>query len=88
MGNPWIFREALALWRGETSAPVSREERRRTAAEHFDRLLSDKGEYAAVREMRKHVGWYTKGIPGAGKLRGRVNTITDARELRSVIASL
>lgn len=88
MGNPWIFREALALWRGETSVPVSREERRRTAAEHFDRLLSDKGEYAAVREMRKHVGWYTKGIPGAGKLRGRINTITDARELRSVIASL
>ncbi|MBO4991707.1 MAG: tRNA dihydrouridine synthase DusB [Firmicutes bacterium] len=88
MGNPWIFREAIALWNGETPEPVNRQERWRTASEHFDRLLADKGEYAAVREMRKHVGWYTKGLPGSGKLRGRVNTITDARELRTVIASL
>ena len=42
----------------------------------------------AVREMRKHVGWYTKGLPGSGKLRGQVNTITEAKRLQSVIASL
>lgn len=88
MGNPWIFKEALALWRGKEPTAVSREERRQVAAKHFDRLLSDKGEYAAVREMRKHVGWYTKGIPGAGRLRGRINTITDSEELRRVILTL
>lgn len=88
MGNPWIFREAVALWEGRTPPPVSRQEKRQAAGKHFDRLVADKGEYAAVREMRKHVGWYTKGMSGAGKLRGRVNTITDAKELRSVIASL
>ena len=88
LGNPWIFREALALWRGETPEAVGREEKRRTAATHFQRLLADKGEYVAVREMRKHVGWYTKGLPGSGKLRGQVNTITEAKRLQSVIASL
>lgn len=88
MGNPWIFREAVALWEGRTPPPVSRQEKRQVAGKHFDRLVADKGEYAAVREMRKHVGWYTKGMSGAGRLRGRVNTITDAKELRSVIASL
>ncbi len=88
MGNPWIFREAVALWEGRTPPSVSRQEKRQAAGKHFDRLVADKGEYAAVREMRKHVGWYTKGMSGASKLRGRVNTITDAKELRSVIASL
>ena len=88
MGNPWIFREATALWKGEVPVPVSREERRKTATEHFNRLLADKGEYASVREMRKHVGWYTKGMPGSGRLRGQVNTITDAQQLRNVIGLL
>lgn len=88
LGNPWIFREAVALWQGRMPEPVSRQEKRRMAAMHFDRLLADKGEYAAVREMRKHVGWYTKGMPGSGKLRGAVNTITDAGQLRNLISTL
>jgi len=88
MGNPWIFREAVSLWKGETPKPVSREERRKVATEHFNRLLADKGEYSSVREMRKHVGWYTKGMPGSGRLRGQVNMITDPQQLRNVISLL
>ena len=88
MGNPWIFREAVSLWKGEMPKPVSREERRAIATEHFNRLLADKGEYSSVREMRKHVGWYTKGMPGSGRLRGQVNMITDPQQLRNVISLL
>ena len=88
MGNPWIFREAKALWKGEMVQPVTREERRRIATEHFNRILADKGEYCSVREMRKHVGWYTKGMPGSATLRGQVNNITDAQQLRNMISLL
>ena len=43
---------------------------------HFNDLLELKGEYVAVREMRKHVGWYLKGVPGAAAFRGRINQIS------------
>ena len=48
---------------------------------HFERLLELKGEYAAVREMRKHVGWYMKGVHGSAQLRREVNSVTEADKL-------
>ena len=47
-----------------------------------------KGEYVAVREMRKHVGWYLKGVPGAAAFRGRINQINSAEELRKAIQEI
>ena len=44
-----------------------------------------KGEYLAVREMRKHVSWYTAGIPGSAKLRGQVNSMETMEELERSI---
>ncbi|WP_416388041.1 hypothetical protein [Emergencia timonensis] len=51
-------------------------------------MIELKGEYAAVREMRKFVGWYLKGIPGSAALRGKINLIDDARELTTAIGEL
>ena len=82
LGNPWIFEEALALWKGE--APPSKpsiEERVRVMKEHFTDLVSVKGEYAAVREMRKHASWYTKGLRGSAAMRRRFNSIESADAL-------
>lgn len=89
LGNPWIFRDALALYRGEERpAAPSAEERIRMLMRHFDDLLAFKGEYAAVREMRKQVGWYLKGIRGSADVRRRVNSITEAAAMRSVFAEI
>lgn len=86
LGNPWIFRDATALWRGE-ELPLrpSNEEKLRMLLRHFDLITADKGERIAVREIRKHVGWYIKGIHGAAALRRQVNQISDAAEMRRVI---
>ena len=108
LGNPWIFKEANALWEamekpsgaelarlGEQRVremcaefsyfPPTREEKIETMLRHLEMSIEFKGEYAAVREMRKHVGWYTKGEHGAAALRRGVNEITDAAELRRAI---
>lgn len=83
LGNPWIFAEAKALWEGkETPKPPCPGEKRETIEKHFSDLLQLKGEYAAVREMRKHIGWYLKGMPGAAAMRREINQITDAQQLR------
>ena len=55
---------------------------------HFNDVLDLKGEYVAVREMRKHVGWYLKGVPGAAAFRGRINQINSAEELRKAIQEI
>jgi len=55
---------------------------------HFDDLQAFKGEYAAVREMRKQVGWYLKGIRGSADVRRRVNSITDASAMQIAFAEL
>jgi len=89
LGNPWIFREAVAAWRGE-EIPKKPEisEKKEMIRRHFCDILALKGEYVAVREMRKHIGWYLKGLPGSAALRGRINQINDAEELIAAIAGL
>ncbi len=85
LGNPWIFREALCLWEGrEKPEPPTKEEKKQTMLRHFEDLLQLKGEYAAVREMRKHVGWYLKGIPGAARIRNEANNTTSAEKLKEL----
>ena len=55
---------------------------------HLDDLTGWKGDYTAVREMRKICGWYIRGIPGSAAFRRRVNQITDVDELRRIIEGL
>lgn len=89
LGNPWIFREALALWEGKAAPPPpDMEEKVRLILKHFDLLLEEKGEYAAVREMRKHAGWYLKGISGSAGLRRQLNSITEADVLKEAISGM
>ena len=89
LGNPWIFREVTAAWKGEEiPSPPTAEEKKAMMIRHLDDLASFKGEYAAVREMRKHVGWYIKGLAGAAAFRGKVNQMTDIDELRTAIKNI
>ncbi len=89
LGNPWIFRELIAAWKGEAAPkPPTIEEKKQVMLRHFRDMLELKGEYAAVREMRKHIGWYLKGAPGAAAFRGSVNQITEAKALEEAIGNI
>jgi len=86
MGNPWIFREAIALWsKGERIPPPSFQEKTDMIKRHLKDLISEKGEYAGVREMRKHIAWYLKGVPHSAEIRRRANNIKEAEELFGLI---
>ena len=89
LGNPWIFRDATALWKGEELpvAPTD-EERIKMLLKHLELIIEDKGERIAVREIRKHVGWYIKGMHGAAAFRREVNQIDDAQKMKAAISSL
>ncbi len=89
LGNPWIFRECLAAWRGQPiPARPDAEEIIETLREHAMLLLEDKEEYRAVREMRKHAAWYTKGIKGAAVLRRRASEAESLEEMFTIMEDL
>ena len=77
-GNPWIFREINAyLEEGRVLTPPTTQEVFDMVLRHGRMLVEYKGEYTAIREMRKHISWYTLGYPHSGSFRRMVNTIED-----------
>ena len=88
-GNPFIFREILHFL--ETNEKLDRPngtEMFETVREHARLMIKYKGEYTAVREMRKHLSWYSAGMPGSAKLRGRINEMCSMDDILSVARSL
>ncbi|MDE7323690.1 MAG: tRNA dihydrouridine synthase DusB [Lachnospiraceae bacterium] len=81
-GNPWIFREINTyLDTGMIPQRPTNEEVCDTILKHAKLQMQYKGEYVAVREMRKHVAWYTTGFPHSAKLRRMVNEMESMQEL-------
>ena len=86
MGNPWIFKELNAASHGEEVPPrPTVRELSMMMIRHLDELVQLKDEYSAVREMRKFVAWYTKGVKGAAKLRGKINNIETHAEMKEAL---
>jgi len=87
LGNPWIFRQAVSLFKnGVKVNPPELDEKIEMMCRHLKDTAAEKGEGIAVREMRKHVGWYLKGVPGSAEIRRRANTIKESDELLSLIS--
>ena len=80
-GNPWIFEEIALALRGLSPRRVDPQERLNVVMRHAMMLAALKGEGVAVREMRRHTACYVRGLPGAAKLRTRVNAVTQMDEL-------
>ncbi len=81
-GNPWIFRETAAfLETGELPNPPTREEKKALILRHAALQMEYKGEYTAVREMRKHLAWYTTGLPHSARFRQMINSMEHMEEL-------
>lgn len=85
-GNPWIFRETASyLQEGKKLPRPTHKEMRETIMRHAQMQVECKGEYNAVREMRKHIAWYTTGMPGSAQLRGRINEMEHMEDLERAI---
>ena len=88
-GNPWIFREiGHYLETGEILPKPSGKEVSETILRHAKMELELKGEYTAVREMRKHIAWYTAGYPHSAALRKSVNEIESYQELENAVQQI
>lgn len=86
-GNPWIFRELAAVLRGEERpAAPSLQERLAQAAEHLDMLIDYKGEHISVKEMRRHISAYLKGLPHAAEFRGRFHKVDTREQFMELLA--
>lgn len=81
-GNPWIFNRINHYMKtGEILTEPTAEEKIRTAIKHFNLAIKEDGEYVAVREMRKHLGWYLKGMKKSARLRDEINKLESADEV-------
>ena len=81
LGNPWIFKHIIHyLETGENLPSESNEEKLATIIKHFNLLLEEKGEYTAVREIRKHAAWYVKNMKDASKFKCEVNKIEKSED--------
>ena len=88
-GNPWIFSELTVYEQSGTLPPrPSLEEVKKTMLRHAALQLEYKGEYLGIREMRKHVAWYVKGLHGAARLRDAINKVETYEELENILTSL
>ena len=88
-GNPWIFHQILRwMETGEEEKKPDLQEVKEMILRHGRLLTEYKGEYTGVREMRKHVAWYTSGYPNSSKLRGRINEAQTLEELEGLIRAL
>ena len=86
LGNPWIFRELDAAFRGEEIPPrPSDEERVAMMIRHLEMLCGLKGENTGVREFRKFIIRYTRGMRGAASMRRKANDAASLEEMKEVI---
>ena len=81
-GNPWIFKRIDHYMKtGQLLDPPSKDEKIDIAIKHMDLAIKEHGEYVAVREMCKHIGWYLKGMKHSARFRDQINHMVTAKEV-------
>ena len=85
-GNPWIFHELHEYERTGVVPPRPTPEKiKETMLRHAKLQIEFKGDFIGIREMRKHVAWYTKGMKGSAKLRDAINQVESYEELEVLL---
>ena len=88
-GNPWLFhRVAEYLETGKLLDKPSGEEIKAMMLRHARMQVTCKGDYTGIREMRKHISWYTTGLPGSAKLRGKINSVESLQEMEELLQEM
>lgn len=89
LGNPWLFSRTLScLKTGEPSPEPGCGEKVEMALHHLELLVKFKGEAVAVREMRKHAAWYTRGLCGSARVREQINQAAGRCEMENILRGL
>ena len=87
-GNPWIFKRINHYMQtGEILPEPTLEEKIYTAMKHLKLAVEEHGEYVAVREMRKHIAWYLKGLRNSARVRDEINKIESYEEVVNKLES-
>ncbi|HWI54106.1 MAG TPA: tRNA dihydrouridine synthase DusB [Desulfobacteria bacterium] len=87
MGNPWLLKRTGELLKdGITSPKPDAFDRIDMALRHLEMVSAYKGDHRAVREMRKHIAWYMKGLRDSARIRESVNKAVDSEELAGILA--
>ena len=84
LGNPWVFRELACARAGEPFVPPTKAEKKAVVRAHLTRLVETKGAWA-LPESRKHLAWYTKGLPGSAAFRSRINRVASLAEIYALL---
>lgn len=85
-GKPWFLKQVIAFLRtGERLPSPSLKEQLHTILEHYQDMLSHYGVEAGLRIARKHLGWYSKGLPGSAEFRTRVNQIDEPNAVMALV---
>ncbi len=85
LGNPWIFEEIKAYLDGVEYKRPDNRQIIAAAMEHLEKAMEYFGEDVAVREMRKHLGWYLKGMPGGSQIKNEVNMCNEKNEVKKLL---
>lgn len=84
-GNPWIFEELDAYFAGRAYQNPSLKERIDLIMRQFDLAIEEKGEYVAVRQMRKHIAWYLKGLREASAVKNIISRLESKEEIQKIL---
>ena len=84
-GNPWIFNEIISYLEGKIPNKPTVDEKINLILNHLDLAVKYKGEYVAVREMRKHISWYLKGIPGSSRIKEAINQAQNLENVKEIL---
>jgi tRNA-dihydrouridine synthase B len=87
-GRPWFLKQAMHYLRtGERLPDPTVAEQYGAVRTHFEAMLQHYGSETGVRMARKHLGWYSKGLPASAEFRAAVNRETEAAKVRGLLAS-
>lgn len=86
LGRPWLYQQVCDyLQTGNYAEEPSWEQRREIILHHAQLICAEKGEYIAMRELRKHIAWYYKGLPHAARMRDLINTVSTMEQLETLL---
>lgn len=85
LGSPWIFEQVKTYLQDGTIRKISNKEKLETILKHIELEVAEKGELTGVREMRKHICYYLKGMQNASEIRDNINHIECKEEVKKVL---
>lgn len=85
LGNPWIFKRIKLLMEGKEDVKPTNEEIIHMAIRHLNLLCDIKGEEVGVKEMRKHIAWYLKGLKNSNRIKKEVNTVVYKTRMEEIL---